>query len=108
MKSKGLVLATVGLVVVVGFLVLRSHSANAQPERKPDPQKNALPLEALKFVPIDRASYDLGYEAGKSGENAAKKPTDWVSYWIGYGEEKRAAGDTPPRSGSFADLLHED
>jgi hypothetical protein len=110
MQSKGLVLATVGLVVVVGFgfLVQRSHSSSAPPDRKPDPQKNALSVDALKFESIDRPSYDLGYEAGKSATSATKKPKDWVSYWLGYGEEKRAEGDTPPREGSFADLLHVD
>jgi len=108
MRSKGLVLAAVGLIVVVGFLVQRSYSKNAQPDRKADPQRNALPMDALQFVPVDHASYELGYEAGKSSPSNTKKPTDWVSYWLGYGEEKRAEGDTPPRAGSFADLLHED
>lgn len=108
MQSKGLVLATVGVIVVVGFLVERSYSSSAPPEGKSDPQKNALSVEALQFKPIDRASYDLGMAAGKSAAGATKKPTDWVSYWLGYGEEKRAEGDTPPRPGSFADLLHED
>jgi hypothetical protein len=108
MKSKGLILATVGVIVVVGFLVQRSYSSNALPERKLDPQKNAMPLESLHFQPIDRASYDLGYQAGKSASSASKAPSDWVSYWLGYGEEKRAEGDVPPRAGSFADLLHED
>lgn len=108
MQSKGLVLATVGVIVVVGLLVQRSYSSNAHADRKPDPQKNALPVTALEFKPIDRPSYDLGYAAGKSGTSATKQPTDWVSYWLGYGEEKRAEGDTPPRTGSFADLLHED
>lgn len=108
MQSKGLVLFTVGLIVVVGFLVQRSYSSSARPDRNPDPQKNALPMDALQFKPIDRASYDLGYAAGKSATGATKKPTDWVSYWLGYGEEKRAEGDTPPRAGSFVDLLHED
>ena len=108
MKSKGMILATVGIIVVVGFLVQRSYSSSALPDRKPDPQKNALPMDALKFEPVDRASYELGYEAGKSTTSATKKPKDWVSYWFGYGEEKRAEGDTPPREGSFADLLHVD
>jgi hypothetical protein len=108
MQSKGLVLVTVGLIVVVGFLVQRSYSSSVRPDRNPDPQKNALPVDALQFKPIDRASYDLGFAAGKSAPSAAKKPADWVSYWLGYGEEKRAEGDTPPRAGSFADLLHED
>ncbi|MFC4525127.1 hypothetical protein ISN76_02665 [Dyella halodurans] len=108
MKSKGLVLATVGIIIVVGFIVQRSYSSSVRPDRNPDPQKNALPADALQFKPIDRASYDLGFAAGKSATNAAQKPADWVSYWIGYGEEKRAEGDTPPRTGSFADLLHED
>jgi hypothetical protein len=107
MQSKGLVLAAVGLIVVVGFLVQRSYSSNAIPDRKADPQKNALSVDALQFQPIDRVSYDLGIEAGKSATSATKKPTDWVSYWLGYGEEKRAEGDTPPRAGSFANLLHE-
>lgn len=108
MKSKSLVLVAVGLVVVVGVLVQRSYSSSAVADRNPDPQKNALPLEALQFKPIDRASYDLGYQAGKSDAGSTTKPADWISYWIGYGEEKRAQGDTPPRTGSFADLLHED
>jgi hypothetical protein len=108
MQSKGMVLAAVGLIVVVGFLVQRSYSSSARPDRNPDPQKNAVPMAALQFQPIDRASYDLGYTAGKSGTGATKAPGDWVSYWLGYGEEKRAEGDTPPRPGSFADLLHED
>lgn len=108
MQSKSLVFATVGLIVVVGFLVQRSYSSSALPDRKPDPQKNALPVNALQFAPIDHPSYELGYEAGKSATSSAKKPKDWVSYWLGYGEEKRAEGDTPPREGSFADLLHVD
>ena len=108
MQSKGLVLATVGIIIVVGFLVQRSYSSSARPDRKPDPQSNALPVDSLQFKPIDRPSYDLGYAEGKTATSAAKKPTDWVSYWIGYGEEKRAEGDTPPRAGSFADLLHTD
>lgn len=108
MQSKGMVLAAVGVIIVVGFIVQRSYSSSVRPDRNPDPQKNALPREALQFAPIDRASYDLGYAAGKSGAGATKAPADWVSYWIGYGEEKRAEGDTPPRAGSFADLLHED
>ncbi|HET6555347.1 MAG TPA: hypothetical protein VFG49_17605 [Dyella sp.] len=108
MKTKGLVLATVGLIIVVGVLVQRSYSSSAQPVRKADPQADALPLTALHFVPIDHASYELGFQSAKSGASAPKQPADWVSYWIGYGEEKRAEGDIPPRTGSFADLLHED
>ncbi|WP_266180398.1 hypothetical protein [Dyella humicola] len=108
MKSKGLVLVSVGLIVVVGFLVQRSYSSSARPDRNPDPQKSALPVDALQFKPIDHESYELGFAAGKSATNTTKKPADWVSYWLGYGEEKRAEGDTPPRAGSFADLLHED
>ncbi|TCI07343.1 hypothetical protein EZM97_32670 [Dyella soli] len=65
-------------------------------------------MTALQFQPIDHASYQLGFEAGKSATSSNKKPSDWVSYWLGYGDEKRAEGDTPPRTGSFADLLHED
>lgn len=87
MKSKGMILAAVGIIIVVGFLVQRSYSSSALPDRKPDPQKNALPLDALKFAPVDRASYELGYAAAKSPTSAAKKPKDWVSYWLGYGEE---------------------
>jgi hypothetical protein len=108
MQAKSLVLAAVGLIVVVGFLVERSYSSSARPDRKPDPQSSALPANALQFKPIDHASYELGYGAGKSATSAANKPADWVSYWLGYGEEKRAEGDTPPREGSFADLLHAD
>lgn len=108
MQSKGMLLAAVGFIIVVGFLVQRSYSSSARPDRNPDPQKNAAPLDALQFKPIDRASYDLGYQAGKSTTSPTTPPADWVSYWLGYGEEKRAEGDTPPRAGSFADLLHED
>lgn len=108
MQSKGMLLAAVGLIIVVGFLVQRSYSSSARPDRNPDPQKNAMSQDALDFKSIDHASYDLGYQAGKSGTSPTKPPADWVSYWLGYGEEKRAEGDTPPRTGSFADLLHED
>lgn len=108
MQSKGMVLATVGLIIVVGVLVQRSYSSSVRPDRNPDPQMNAMPQDALDFKPIDHASYDLGYQAGKSATSPTKPPADWVSYWLGYGEEKRAEGDTPPRAGSFADLLHED
>lgn len=107
MQSKGMVLAAVGLIIVVGFIVQRSYSSNARPDRNPDPQKNALPVDSLEFKPIDHSSYDLGYQAGKSGASPTTAPADWASYWLGYGEEKRAEGDTPPRQGSFADLLHE-
>jgi hypothetical protein len=108
MQSKGMVLATVGLIIVVGFLVQRSYSSSVRPDRNPDHQKNALPVDSLEFKPIDSASYDLGYQMGKSSTNPSAPPADWESYWLGYGEEKRAEGDTPPRKGSFADLLHED
>ncbi len=107
MQSKGMVLATVGLLIVVGFIVQRSYSSSVRPDRNPDPQKNALPVDSLEFKPIDHTSYDLGYQAGKSGASPTTAPADWPSYWLGYGEEKRAEGDTPPRPGSFADLLHE-
>jgi hypothetical protein len=115
MKSKGLIWATLGLVVIVGLLVHRSYRLNqpGQPrEPKVDPHKNALAVEALPFQPIDRASYDQGYKAAgnaaKSTDATAPTPADWTSYWLGYEEEKRAQAHGNPHTGKILDALHDD
>ncbi len=112
MKSKGLIWATLGLVVVVGLLVHRSYRLNAPREPEVDPQKNALPLSALQFQPIDRASYDQGYKAANkaatSADATAPQPADWTSYWLGYGELMQTKDHRAPRNGKFLDRLHDD
>lgn len=112
MRSKGLILASLALVGVIGLLVYRSYRLNEPKASLPDPQRDALPLSALEFHAIDRASYDMGTRdaenATKSTGGTTQRPGDWISYWLGFGEDARTKGNRPAHSAKFPDRLHDD